>query len=365
MPTTPSDGDTVEVYLAGLPAFNTVRFAKSDKDLLFAGNPSAHIQPSAGNLVATYLWTFSATDNCWLQTTQALESDFTSTAFAIRDFTTWGKAAKFNVSGITDGQTRTITVPDANVNLGTLPSVATTDGNNLGGTRCRILGGSNNTVGGTDNVAIGCAGVTLAKSSQVATSVVMSDGYSLNLINWDKAVITGSNLQSGIAGDYSGFSSWPNDLGAAIIPHGVTVVTTGIRGVNAVNSGVQYIWCDGYSTLGARGSGGIGHNPKAILLAGRSATHEVEFIYVIGDYNVYTATRRITIGGGLGTIATARVGTVRTVGTDDILEEYPFGANPTFTITVDLANNLVIPTVGKVNTGQPVIIQTKTTSYYT
>ena len=115
----------------------------------------------------------------------------------------------------------------------------------------------------------------------------------------------------------------------------------------------------------ARGSGGIGHNPKAILLAGRSATHEGEFIYVIGDYNVYTATRRITIGGGLGTIATARVGTVRTVGTDDILEEYPFGANPTFTITVDLANNLVIPTVGKVNTGQPVIIQTKTTSYYT
>ena len=174
MPTTPSDGDTVEVYLSGLPAVNTVRFAKSDKDFLFAGNGSAYIQPSTGNLVATYLWTFSATNSCWLQTVQALESDFTSAAFAIRDFTTWGKAAKFNVSGITDGQTRTITVPNANVNLGTLPSVATTDSNTLSGTRTRILGGSSNTVSGTDNIAIGCTGITLNGIGQVVLGATTS-----------------------------------------------------------------------------------------------------------------------------------------------------------------------------------------------
>ena len=120
MPTTPSDGDTVEVYLAALPAFNTVRFAKSDKDFFYAGSGTSHVQPSAGNLVSTYIWTYSLASNCWLQTIKALESDFTSGAFTIRDTTTWNKVAKFNVSGITAGQTRTITVPDANVNLGKL-----------------------------------------------------------------------------------------------------------------------------------------------------------------------------------------------------------------------------------------------------
>ena len=188
MPTTPSDGDTVEVYLAALPAFNTVRFAKSDKDFFFAGNPSDYIQPSQGNLVSTYLWTFSTTNNCWMQTIQALESGFTSTAFAIRDSTTWDKVAKFNVSGITAGQTRTITVPDANVDLGTLPSVATAYGTlTAGQSRCQILGGSSNTVSGTDNVAIGCTSATLSGARQTAIGAKLNAAITCN-----NAIVLGS-----------------------------------------------------------------------------------------------------------------------------------------------------------------------------
>ena len=52
--------------------------------------------------------------------------------------------------------TRNLILPDKDINFGDLPSVATTDSNTLsaGHTRCRILGGSNNTVGGTDNASI-------------------------------------------------------------------------------------------------------------------------------------------------------------------------------------------------------------------
>ena len=168
MPTTPSDGDTVEVYLAALPAFYTVRFARSDKAFSFSGDTSAYIEPTKGNNLATYVWTFSTTNNCWMQTIQALESWFASGNFSIVDTTVFNKMAKFNVSGITAGQTRTITVPDANVNLGTLPSVATAYGTlTAGQSRCQILGGSSNTVSGIDNIAIGCFSTTLDGIGQI------------------------------------------------------------------------------------------------------------------------------------------------------------------------------------------------------
>ena len=56
-----------------------------------------------------------------------------------------------------------IQIPDANVNLGTLPSVATAYGTlTAGQTRCQIIGGSGNTVGATavDCILTGCTSVT-------------------------------------------------------------------------------------------------------------------------------------------------------------------------------------------------------------
>jgi len=102
-------------------------------------------------------------------TTAAVASPtvFSDSAFRIQDNADATKQVAFEASGIATATTRTITVPDADVNLGTLPSVATTDSNVLSGTRTRILGGSSNTVSGTDNVAIGCTGVTLNGIGQI------------------------------------------------------------------------------------------------------------------------------------------------------------------------------------------------------
>ena len=60
--------------------------------------------------------------------------------------------------------------PAKNINFGDLPNVATTDSNNLSGTRNRILGGSGNTVSGTDNVAIACNNINMVGSSNTAVS---------------------------------------------------------------------------------------------------------------------------------------------------------------------------------------------------
>jgi hypothetical protein len=56
---------------------------------------------------------------------------------------------------------RSYTLADKDINFGDLPSVGTTNGNSLTGTRPIALGCTNTTVAGTDNVAIGCYSVTV------------------------------------------------------------------------------------------------------------------------------------------------------------------------------------------------------------
>jgi len=89
----------------------------------------------------------------------SLPTTFSDSTFRVYDNGDANKILAFEVSGIVVSPaatptTKTITVPNADVNLGDLPSVATTNNNALSGTRSQILGGQNNNVSGTDNVAI-------------------------------------------------------------------------------------------------------------------------------------------------------------------------------------------------------------------
>lgn len=105
---------------------------------------------------------------------------FSDSTFRIQDNDDATKQLAFEVSGIATATTRTWTVPNANINLGDLSAVATTNSNVLSGTRTRILGGSSNTVSGTDNVAIGCTGVTLNGIGQIVLGATWSSRLKCN-----------------------------------------------------------------------------------------------------------------------------------------------------------------------------------------
>jgi len=92
---------------------------------------------------------------------------FSDSAFRIQDNADATKQIAFEVSGVAPAATSTITVPNANINLGNLSSVATTDNNTLSGNRTRIVGGNYNTVSGADNIAIGCFSTTLNGIGQI------------------------------------------------------------------------------------------------------------------------------------------------------------------------------------------------------
>jgi hypothetical protein len=96
---------------------------------------------------------------------------FSDSAFRIQDNANATKQLAFEVSGVGTSTTRTWTVPNANINLGNLSAVATTDSNVLSGTRTRIVGGSSNDVSGTDNVAINCYATTLGGSATKVTAI--------------------------------------------------------------------------------------------------------------------------------------------------------------------------------------------------
>jgi len=110
---------------------------------------------------------------------------FSDSAFRLQDNDNATKQLAFEVSGIATGTTQTWTVPNAAINFGDLPAVATTDFNTLSGTRTRILGGSSNTVSGTDNVVVTGSNNALSASNQVVLT-----GDFIADVTWNGAVIT-------------------------------------------------------------------------------------------------------------------------------------------------------------------------------
>ena len=96
---------------------------------------------------------------------------FSDSTFRIQDNDDATKQLAFEVSGVATATTRTLTVPNANVNLGDLSAVATTNSNTLSGTRTRIVGGTSNTVSGTDNVAVNCTGNYIGGDATNVTAI--------------------------------------------------------------------------------------------------------------------------------------------------------------------------------------------------
>lgn len=145
-----------------------------------AGNPTISL-PASGVTANTYgsasvipVLTVNAQGVITSVVNTAITSPttFSDSAFRIQDNDDATKQIAFEVSGVAPAATSTITVPNANINLGNLSSVATTDSNTLSGTRNRIVGGSGNNVSGTDNVVIGCSDGTRASGAGRAVIIL-------------------------------------------------------------------------------------------------------------------------------------------------------------------------------------------------
>ena len=209
-------------------------------------------------------------------------STFSDSTFRIQDNDDATKQLAFEVSGIATATTRTITMPNAAINLGDLPAVATTNINVLSGTRTQILGGVNNSVSGTDNQAIECTGLTLNDdvpcSNIVAIGVHIPSNFGGSWPFPKSTIVLGS-------------STAPNTIlvdsffGAAL--GGETCLYTGKV---AVSAAVTDITASG--SVAASNSNSL----KAIAstAAQGAATHDIEFMIAIGT------------DGGLGTVVIRR-----------------------------------------------------------
>ena len=155
----------------------TITKTHATNSVVFVDDTSTNINTTSG-LTATYVITLGAGQevellNLSYSVIVKLRNQNTVGMFKLCDNSSTLDADKDDgwlfAGSATDA--RTITLPDKDINLGNLSSVATTDSNTLSGTRTRIVGGSSNTVSGTDNVAVNCTGNYIGVSATKVTAI--------------------------------------------------------------------------------------------------------------------------------------------------------------------------------------------------
>ena len=247
---------------------------------------------------------------------------------AFRSSINFLSSLKFNLP-TADGAYQWYT-PAKNINFGTMSSVATTDFNDLSGTRTRIVGGSHNTVSGTDNVVIGGVYKTVSGTDNIVigggTSNLSGSGAvainsSLVITNNQVVVINARSPNAGSPERNSILlgTSTQTDL---FKNHG-TAAALRLNALYALSStipvsGTLYATVDGSQTLSVSNLV-LGVNDTASCVA-----HEVEFIVCAGVANgfggvlptgYFIAKRRI-VAYRAAPSGTFFISAVQTIGTD-------------------------------------------------
>ena len=257
---------------------------------------------------------------------------FSDSAFRIQDNADATKQLAFEVSGVATGTTCTLTMPNADINLGNLSSVATTDSNTLSGTRTRILGGSSNTVSGTDNVVVGCSSSDFDGTQVTALGAVGVYAFGLTPFPRQSVILGTSSSPRQVI--YDDLSHYAAAFG------GITCCWTTLRNANGV---LQYVLLDGSNTPSATNC------PSLLISSGAfcSATHEVEFIVTTGVDNplipkrTYFAKRKVYVERHAAGVATVVLVTLEA---DQQLGDATSGSI-TCTVGTDQANNSLLPSV--------------------
>jgi hypothetical protein len=280
-----------------------------------------------------------------LVTTAAVASPtvFSDSDFRIQDNDNATKQLAFEVSGVAAGTPRTITMPDANINLGNLSSVATTDFNTLSGTSTRIVGGSSNTVSGTDNVAVNCYATTLGGYATSVTAISCS-GVSVtrtttkaflagcsNIILRPEAPHNDGLVALGVAYKTDVFSEFPQWAGHTIIgtEDGIHACIT-VQGYNSAAGNVNLASSTGVKPLATIGG----------TVYRKGVQH---IIHLVGQNHAETPNKIVTVaykvvayadGGGIA------LGAVQT--SEALFNAVGTPATPTVTISITAYDRLNI-----------------------
>ena len=258
------------------------------------------------------------------------------------------------------GTYRELILPNADVDLGTMSSVATTDGNNLSGTRNRILGGSNNTVSGTDVVAVGCNGCDLTQYLESVTAIGLKNTTNSYSVAPRQAILLGSSALTASIFDISGAHA------AAL-----GVIQCVYSDVCTANGTAFNATLDGSNT--PHSTNCIRLMPAVSVLS--SAVIDLDFIIVVGDNmsgallaprRTIFAKRRVYVvfafnASDVGTFSSS----TEVIGTDTSVGNAATGT-VTIGVTVDSANNRLIPTVSATSGAKQTVFQfgVRSTAHY-
>lgn len=270
-------------------------------------------------------------------TTASLSPTFSDSAFRVYDNGNATKQLAIEVSGIATTTTQTWTAPNAAINFGDLPAIATTSSNTLSGTRNQILGGSSNTVSGTDNVMAGCTSSDFAGTSVTALGTFGIYAFGLTPFPRQAIILGTSSSPRQVISD--GLSHYAAAQG------GITCCWTTERTADGV---LQYALLDGSNTPSSTNCTNLLLSNGAIC----SATHEVEFIVTTGPTTppivparTYFAKRKVYVERHSAGVATV---TLVTLDTDQQLGDATSGSI-TCTVGTDQANNRLLPSVTVTN----------------
>jgi len=210
------------------------------------------------------------------------------------------------------GTYRELTLPNADVDLGDLPNVASTNFNTLSGTRTRIVGGSHNTVSGTDNVVVTGSSNTLSGTGQVVLT-----GDFIADVTWNGAVITAGTAGSAtyrktvsVTTALIGITFWGSHLTTACTTGGLYSATTVPKSYLSVHADI-----DGTTTFSTIGI-------HTLTIIGRTANDDSS---TVNSGYKFAGKRRVIVNNTGGTVTVS----ITTEGTD---------YNPAGAVTMNITN---------------------------
>ena len=135
-------------------------------------------------------------------------STFSDSAFRIQSNGDATRQIAFSATPISTGQTRTITVPDRNVDLGGIPQSNFNSSNSQGGATSGIVAGVSNSIGGTSNIVGAGQGNIISAGTfycgiLAGVSNSISAGGANAILGGQYNVISASSGYSGIVAGYA------------------------------------------------------------------------------------------------------------------------------------------------------------------